>query len=395
MNQLIKQIFWIVLPLTLLAYAEKEPIPNAASSEEGLATLEDSGLFKSQLQNYYKDFPYQDTYDYFVRYTDKNPSKINKWILGLEPKLVAAGEDSVVRMNNDTYYKMSFIHLGKGPVTLSSSTADSDRFSSFQLMDDHNVNFKNVIRPEGQYTLYHGDVPSDISGELIASPSELMVVIVRVEVKDKDDAADTEAAKKIFNGISIEGPEYSDFPQLDLLSKYDEAVTKEANKSIDEVFSTTPFRNLVAGVGYVPGKVSYLQLAAGTKGGWGGPVTDHSSYETLFHDAQGNVFDGSKGTYTVTTEEPPVKAFWSVTVYDTDRGGYLHPNKHNRYHINNTAAEKNDNGTISFIFKQSCGDSDKNCLEVPAGHFDLALRYYLPDDSIQTGEWTFPKVNLR
>jgi len=97
----------------------------------------------------------------------------------------------------------------------------------------------------------------------------------------------------------------------------------------------------------------------------------------------------------VTTKEPPVKAFWSVTVYDTDRGGYLHPNKHNRYHINNTAAEKNDNGTISFIFKQSCGDTDKNCLEVPDGRFDLALRYYLPDDSIQTGEWTFPKVNLR
>ena len=104
---------------------------------------------------------------------------------------------------------------------------------------------------------------------------------------------------------------------------------------------------------------------------------------------------GSNGTYTVTTEEPPVDAFWSITVYDTDRGGFLHPNDDDRYHINNTAAIRNDDGTVTFTFKQNCEASDRNCLEVPAGRFDLVPRYYLPHEEIITGEWTFPKIGLQ
>jgi hypothetical protein len=42
---------------------------------------------------------------------------------------------------------------------------------------------------------------------------------------------------------------------------------------------------------------------------------------------------GGNDTYTVRTEEPPVDAFWSPTVYDTGRGGFLHPNEDDRYHI--------------------------------------------------------------
>ena len=87
-------------------------------------------------------------------------------------------------------------------------------------------------------------------------------------------------------------------------------------------------------------------------------------------------------------------AFWSITVYDTDRGGFLHPNKDDRYHINDTTAVKNEDGTVTFLFKQSCEEGDINCLEVPAGRFDLATRYYLPDESIQSGDWTLPGIEL-
>ncbi|MFB3124998.1 MAG: DUF1214 domain-containing protein [Woeseiaceae bacterium] len=79
-------------------------------------------------------------------------------------------------------------------------------------------------------------------------------------------------------------------------------------------------------------------------------------------------------------------------MYDTDRGGFLHPNDDDRYHINNTAAVKNDDSTVTFLFKQSCEPSDLNCLEVPAGRFDLTARFYLPDEAIQTGDWTLPKI---
>jgi hypothetical protein len=90
------------------------------------------------------------------------------------------------------------------------------------------------------------------------------------------------------------------------------------------------------------------------------------------------------------TEEPQVNAFWSETVYDSTTG-LFHPNDHDRYHINNTTAIRNESNTFTFRFKMSCGDADQNCLEVPAGPFDVAARYYLPGPEIMKGEWTIPR----
>ena len=124
-------------------------------------------------------------------------------------------------------------------------------------------------------------------------------------------------------------------------------------------------------------------------------MTSHSAYETFFTDASDEPMKGSDGTYAMTTEAPPVDAFWSVTVYDSDRGGFLHPNKDDRYHINNTAAVPNEDGTYTFMFKTSCEAGDKNCLEVPDGRFDLATRYYLPRGPIRSGAWTMPRPALQ
>ena len=358
------------------------------------ATVAQAASFDEQVAEYIRLFPYQDSYDYAKTYTAGDPARLNTWVLGTTPVLVKAGEDKVVRMNNDTFYKMAFVDLEEGPVVLTSTTSSDDRFSSFQLMDDRNLNYRNVIRPRGEYTLYQGEKPEKIRGEAIEVPSRLSVVIVRVEVKSKDDAKDVGAAKEIFEGIGIEGPKIAEFPALDLLSGFDEEVQQEANRRLDETFQQTPFRQTVAGPGDVPDKVSYLRFAAGTRGGWGGPVTSHSSYETIFFGADGEKLDGSRGTYTVTTQEPPVDAFWSLTVYDTERGGYLHPNKDDRYHINNTSAVKNEDGTVTFLFKQSCGADDRNCLEVPPREFDIVARCYLPHAEIRSGEWTLPRIEL-
>jgi len=79
-------------------------------------------------------------------------------------------------------------------------------------------------------------------------------------------------------------------------------------------------------------------------------------------------------------------------VYDTERGGYLHPNEHDRYQINGTSAVKNEDGTVTFLFKRSCAANDRNCLEVPPGEFDVTARSYLPHPEIQSGEWTLQKI---
>ncbi len=296
--------------------------------------------FEAQLEDYFKKFTYQETYNYIIMYTDGDAKQLNKIFVGSKPVLEKAGSDKVVRMNNDTYYTGGFVYLTEGPVKISASVYDENRFYSFQLMDDRNVNFKNIIRPSGDYYLYYREKPKNINGELIESPSEIAVIAIRVEVKDKNDSIDVTAANKVFHGINIGGPEISNFPVLDVLSSFDKKVVKRANEMMDSVFANVEFHKLVPSPGQVPDIVSYLYLAASTKAAWGAPVATHSSYQIIFFDNNQEDLNGSKGTYTFTTYEPVVDAFWSVTVYDTERGGFLHPNKDDRYHINNTSAVK-------------------------------------------------------
>jgi len=339
---------------------------------------------------YLKRVPYQETFNYMMQYTGGHPAKLNNWVDPSEPVLIKAGEDKVVRSNNDTFYKSAFVDLSEGPVTLTSSVADPNRFSSFQLMDDRNVNFRNIIRPEGRYVLFHGETPTGAEGELVEAPSAIMFVLVRVEVKDPNDANDVEKAEAVHRGIEISGPEIATIKPLDLLSEFDAEIAKAADAQMEETLKTVPISEMLAGPGDVPDKVSYLQLATGARHGWAGPVSSHSSYELIFTDPRGDTLVGSEGPYSLTTEEPPVDAFWSVTVYDTSTGRFF-DNPDDRYHINNTMADKNEDGNVTFLFKTDCEETDVNCLYVPDGEFDITARYYLPDEAIQTGEWTMPR----
>jgi hypothetical protein len=355
----------------------------------------ESSSFEEQVAEYIKRFPYQVTYDFTVRYTGRDPAKLNTWVPGGEPVLVKAGHDIGPRTNNDTYYKGAALFLENRPIVLESSAPTDERFNSFQLVDDRNANYRNIVYPKGKYTLYFGEKPEQIEGEAIEVPSKLSVVIARIEVRDKDDAEDVASATAVFNGMTIDGVQPSEFPRLDLLSAYAADVVAEAHRRMDETGATVSFTQTIVGPGQEPGRdVPYLYHSSGTKIGWGGPDPSHTTFENVFFDENGGEMKGSNGTYRVTTEEPPVDAFWSVTVYDTDRGGFLHPNDADRYHINDTGAARNTDGTVTFMFKEMCEAPDLNCLEVPAGRFDLVTRYYLPHEEIVAGAWTFPKVEL-
>ena len=120
-----------------------------------------------------------------MRMTGGDPGKLNEWVKASRD-LLKAGEDKIVRSNNDTLYKMAFVYLGDGPVVLRSDSPSKERFSSFQLQDDRNANYRNIIGPDGSYTLYHGEKPETITGEAIEVPSLLSAVVTRIEVKDQE-----------------------------------------------------------------------------------------------------------------------------------------------------------------------------------------------------------------
>jgi hypothetical protein len=98
-------------------------------------------------------------------------------------------------------------------------------------------------------------------------------------------------------------------------------------------------------------------------------------------------------------ELPPVRGFWSLTMYDANY--FLVSNPINRYSISARQSLKtnSDGSTDLYIQKDSPGpDLESNWLPAPYGKFILMLRSYWPNEnspSILDGSWTIPPVKQR
>ncbi len=134
-----------LLSLTLMVFPGSE-----GAAQDSTPTTQESDSFEKQVTDYIQKFSYQETFNYSSKFTGGDPAKFNVWVPGGEPVLLKAGEDIVVRSNNDTYYIGAFLYLGDGPVAVEANAPTKDRFYSFQLMDDNNVNFRNIIHPTGE-----------------------------------------------------------------------------------------------------------------------------------------------------------------------------------------------------------------------------------------------------
>jgi len=85
-----------------------EPAAPEATEPAVVADSASQDMFEQQVQEYLKLFPYQETYRYAMVHTGGDPAKLNTWIVALR-KLLKAGEDDVVRSNNDTLYKQAWM----------------------------------------------------------------------------------------------------------------------------------------------------------------------------------------------------------------------------------------------------------------------------------------------
>ena len=102
-------------------------------------------------------------------------------------------------------------------------------------------------------------------------------------------------------------------------------------------------------------------------------------------DIIGAPLDGSKRNYALTfpgNRLPPVKGFWSVTVYDA-RTQLLADNPINRYAVSSSMLselKKNPDGSLTLALQKEspAGDKKSNWLPVPDGPFMLILRLYWP-----------------
>jgi hypothetical protein len=122
--------------------------------------------------------------------------------------------------------------------------------------------------------------------------------------------------------------------------------------------------------------------------------------ETLYHyrtlDSQGQPING-KSTYSITFAKgqvPPVKGFWSLTLYNENH--FFHKNPLKRYSLGtkNKTLKYNADGSLTLYAGATSPGADKesNWLPAPEGPFSLFLRNYWADQSVLDGTWTPPQV---
>jgi hypothetical protein len=95
-------------------------------------------------------------------------------------------------------------------------------------------------------------------------------------------------------------------------------------------------------------------------------------------------------------ELPPVKAFWSLTMYD-GKTQLLVENPTDRYLLNSTMLDefkRGDDGSLTlYVTKDSPGkDLESNWLPAPDGPFYLVMRLYGPENDALEGRWTPPLI---
>jgi hypothetical protein len=142
----------------------------------------------------------------------------------------------------------------------------------------------------------------------------------------------------------------------------------------------------------------YLSRTASAKSN----IYDNAPNETRYIytdvDSDGARLNGAGGgAYTVTFakgQTPPVKGFWSLTLYNKHH--LFEPNALNRFGAGtkNKNLELGEDGSLTLCVQHASPGPDKqsNWLPAPAEEFSLYIRAYWPDAAITEGHWAPPAV---
>ncbi len=113
-------------------------------------------------------------------------------------------------------------------------------------------------------------------------------------------------------------------------------------------------------------------------------------------DVKGIALHGSK-KYEITFpagQEPPVHAFWSLTLYNENH--FFHQNELKRYSLGTKSSDmkrERDGSFTIYISAESPGSAkESNWLPSPKGLFSLYLRCYWGKKPIVDGSWKPPVV---
>ena len=138
---------------------------------------------------------------------------------------------------------------------------------------------------------------------------------------------------------------------------------------------------------------SYLARALAARGGLWGNHGYEAAYPMTYADADGAQLDGHH-RYTMRFDaDPPVDAFWSVTMYDLP-DFYLTANPIDRYSIGDRTPglRRDSDGSLTIVIQHDEPADTSNWLPAPAAPFRPVMRLYQPQAAVLDGTYKIPPI---
>ncbi|BBX23835.1 hypothetical protein MTER_32460 [Mycolicibacter terrae] len=269
----------------------------------------------------------------------------------------------VVRSNRDTLYSAAVFDLQTAPVTITLPDPGQRYMSAQVINQDEYVT--DMFYGSGEHTLDRQRVGT-----------RYVMVAVRI-LADPNDPADLAAARRLQDQITVTQQDSGSFE----VPRWDPVSQKKVSDALLVLAETVPDTRGMFGSLADTDPVRHLIGAAAA---WGGnPETD-----ALYLNVTPARNDGNT-VYRVTVKDVPVKAFWSVSVYN--KNGYFTENPQQAYSVNDITAEKAQDGSVTVQFGGCSANmvNATNCLPITPG-WNYLVRLYQPQQEILSGKWVFP-----
>ena len=143
-------------------------------------------------------------------------------------------------------------------------------------------------------------------------------------------------------------------------------------------------------------KIRYVERALAARGGLWGNHGYEAAYAMTWDDGDGDPLDGNQSYRLRFPTTPPVRAFWSVTMYDLPEF-FLVANPIDRYSIGDRTPGLvyDDDGSLTIVMQAeppTAPDDRANWLPTPTGPFRPILRMYEPEAAVFDGTYELPPI---
>jgi hypothetical protein len=126
---------------------------------------------------------------------------------------------------------------------------------------------------------------------------------------------------------------------------------------------------------------NYLVRAIVAHVGLGANPRKETVYMNAARDFHGRPLDAARRNYVLRFEAgglPPVRAFWSVSLYDKD--GFFVPSALGRHVLgSHDGLARTPEGALEILVQHTPPEDTRTWLPAPAGRFELSLRMYWPE----------------